>query len=73
MTKRSGKVKFGEGGPKVFLLQPIVANKEASTHENRNHGKDEDNDDEEMMEQRRLNEMRNYTQENWHEFHRSFC
>ena len=72
MTKRSGKVKFGEGGTKVFLLQPIVANKEASTHENRNHGKDEDNDDEEMMEQRRLNEMRNYTQENWHELHRSF-
>ena len=50
MTKRSGKVRFGEGGTKVFLLQPIVANKEASTHENRNHDKDEDNDDEEMME-----------------------
>ena len=40
MTKRSGKVKFGEGGPKVFLLQPIDANKEASTHENRNHDKE---------------------------------
>ena len=72
MTKRSRKVRFGEGGTKVFLLQPIVANKEASTHENRNHGKDKDNDNEEMMEQRRLNEMRNYTQENWHKMHRSF-
>ena len=72
MTKRSGKVKFGEGGPKVFLLQPIVANEEASTCGNRNNGKDEDNDDEEMIEERRLNKMRNCTQEKWHELHRSF-
>ena len=72
MTKRSGKVRFGEGGTKVFLLQPIVDNKEASTHENRNNVKDEDNNDEEMIEERRLNEMRNFTQENWHQLHRSF-
>ena len=50
MTKRLGKVKFGEGGTKVFLLQPIVANEEAFIHENRNHSKDEDNDDEEIIE-----------------------
>ena len=49
MTKRSGKVRFGEGGTKVFLLQPIVDNEEASTHENRNDVKDEDNRDEEMV------------------------
>ena len=72
MTKRSGKVKFGEGGTKVFLLQPIVANEEASTCRNRNNGEDEDNDDEEMIEERRLNKMRNCTQEKWHELHRSF-
>ena len=72
MTKRSAKVKFGEGDTKVFLLQPIVANDEASINENRNRVKDEDNDDEKMIEERRLNEMRNYTQENWHELHRSF-
>ena len=72
MTKRSGKVKFGEGGTKVFLLQPIVANEEASTCGNRNNGQDEDNDDEEMIKERRLNKMRNCTQEKWHELHRSF-
>ena len=72
MTKRSGKVRFGEGGTKVFLLQPIVANEEASTCGNRNDGKDEDNDNEEMIEERRLNKMRNCTQEKWHELHRSF-
>ena len=72
MTKRSGKVRFGEGGTKVFLLQPIVDNEEASTHENRNDVKDEDNHDEEMIKERRLNEMRNFTQENWHQLHREF-
>ena len=65
-------MKFGEGGTKVFLLQPIVANEEASTCGNRNDGKDEDNDDEEMIEERRLNKMRNCTQEKWHKLHRSF-
>ena len=72
MTKRSGKVRFGEGGTKVFLLQPIVANKEASINENRNHVEDKGSDDEEMIKERRLNEMRNFTQENWHQLHREF-
>ena len=72
MTKRSGKVRFGEGGTKVFLLQPIDANEEASTCGNGNDGQDEDNDNAEMKEERRLNKMRNCTQEKWHELHRSF-
>ena len=72
MTKRSGKVRFGEGGTKVFLLQPVIENEEPCKDENGNNVNAGDKNDEEVIQERMFDKMRNFTQENWHQLHKEF-
>ena len=73
MTKRSGKVNFGEGGTKVFILQPVIENEEpCKDDENGNNVNANNKNDEEVIQERMFNKMRNFTQENWHQLHKEF-
>ena len=72
MTKRLGEVSFGEGGTKVFILQPVIENEEPCKDENGNNVDANNKNDEEAIQERMFNKMRNFTQENWHQLHKQF-
>ena len=73
MTKRLGEVSFGEGGTKVFILQPVIENEEpCKDDENGNNANADDKNDDEVIQETMFNKMRNFTQENWHQLHKEF-